>query len=276
MSNKTKSVAKYFIYLSVLSASIATAKICDNQTALQQTQNDVSLYSTDPLVFKNSLNKKIEIIGRQNLVIDSENNGMVNKSNKKTDLTIGTTFYAKGGPVTIIIPQTGQKIILDQNSEIQLAEIFTDKTENIKCMYAFSLLKGSVTMDGNHNNHCVDEKKEIDLAEIHTDQISITPLGTKYSVDLNQAVAEMNGEKYDDTANVKIGDDGFKSQKISVEKGSVAIKLRKVKPSKNIKVTYNDDDYDEDKIVLKPKAKAKTKKGKKDRVADIEIVYPQD
>jgi len=232
--------------------------------------------------FGKELGKSISVLGSQNLIIT-----MLSKNDQRQEVSVDKlkslnpneelTFEALAEPVTLFLRETNQQIVIASNSKIKLVGSVSSLKSKEKCMYAFALEKGKVTFNGYHENirECSSDQSQT-VFELATQNIIIEPIGTKYSVDMNQVVAEMNGEKYDEEANIKARSDMFKSENIHVEKGTIAIRLRKAKNYKQNKITYNNDDFEDEKILLKEKSKAKTKKSKKERVADVEVVYPQD
>jgi len=211
------------------------------------------------------------IIGQQNVII-TDPSGQVLQYQQGDGFAPGTKIKSYGTKV-IITTDAGQTIILEPNSEIKIVQE-NKNNKNKNCLTTFELLNGEATFEGQHDNlkKCLGADYA-NAVELKGKDIDILPVGTKYTVDMNEVVAEMNGDKQ--VENDKITTETkFKSKTVKVEKGTIAIKLKKYKPGKT--ANYVDEIYNDETVFVKSKSKVKTKKGKKDRVADVEVVYPQD
>ena len=184
-------------------------------------------------------------------------------------LSEGMTIRATAGDVEIIIPSTNQRVRLAEGSDLKILSQNKSADKRI-CSLSFEIKKGSVNISSDHEEqkqNCLvaTAAKQFELA---TPYALITPTGTEYTTDLDSAVAELNREK------------PSHSESIDVRKGSIQIRLRKeksVQTTKSTKQQIAKSDYDSDDkpVTVKSGAKAKIKKGKKDRIADIEIIDPE-
>lgn len=180
----------------------------------------------------------------------------------------GMKIYSRAGRSQIYLPSTGQRIVLQEGAVIEVAALNKSADERI-CSVSFEMQFGQANFSSNHLEREKDCKPAVaDTFEVITNHVGVTPVGTKYNVDLSQALAELNGEK------------AFNSEEISVDKGSVKIRIVKLKKSrraaKEENVAVRDFVFDDQKpVILQAGRKAKIKKEKKDRLADIQIVYPE-
>ena len=236
------------------------------------------LYAKSELCSAHDTHTSIEHIAQSNNIIGMQNTLITNSSGQVLRYQQGDGF-APGTRIksyatrVIIRTEAGQTITLAPNSEIKIVSENKD-IKNKNCLTTFELLEGKATFEGEHAGlkSCLGANY-INTAELVGSDIDIMPTGTKYSVDMNQVVAELNGETQDENSKITVTKP-FKPKTIQVEKGSIAIKLKKYKPSKS--ASYVDEVYNDETVFVKSRSKVKTKKGKKDRVADIEVVYPQD
>lgn len=148
------------------------------------------------------------------------------------------------------------KIFIEENSEIIISKLPT-----ATCGVQIFLQKGKVTSSGEHK-FINDISPCVDQSEIETENVSITPTGTKYSVDLNDAIAESRGE----TVNTKM-------EKYFVESGGITVKLKKIKPNARSQRIAKNGKF---KVKAGKKAivKVSRKANKKIKVADIEVLEP--
>lgn len=214
---------------------------------------------------------KALISGASSLSVKNEKGEDV-KIDENMVLTPGTTIKTNTDKAKVYIPSTGQTVALLPKTKIKVIQYNKSLDEKI-CHLSFELQNGEATFSSDHQAREKDCKASEENFEVTTSSIEITPIGTKYSVDLNQAIAELNGEPRDSDENV------------SVQKGQVKIRLVKLKKSKVAKLTSKkskgkklaalDDGSDEKPLIVKAGRKAKVKKSKKDRMADIQIVYPE-
>lgn len=188
-------------------------------------------------------------------------------------LTPGMTMTSNTDKAKVYIPATGQTIELSPKTTIKVLQ-YNKSAEQKICHLSFEMQSGSAVFSSEHQAREKDCKPAEENFEVATRTIEITPIGTKYSVDLNQAIADLNGESIDADENV------------SVQKGQVRIRLVKtkksgskkfaIKKSNGKKLAALDDGADDYKpLIIKAGRKARVKKGKKDRLADIQIVYPE-
>lgn len=175
------------------------------------------------------------------------------------------TISSKAGSAQVYIPTTGQLVEVAPATTLKVLRYNKSSDQKI-CNLSFELQSGRAEFTSDHQareKQCVPVQ---DAFEVTTGTVEITPVGTKYSVDLNQAIAEANGEVYNE-------------EEVAVRNGSVKIRLVKVKKSsasKKAKNTVASNDFEDEKpIIVKAGKKAKVKKSKKDRMADIQIVYPE-
>lgn len=208
------------------------------------------------------------ISGAGSLLITNENGEEV-KIDSNLRLAAGMTIVAKSGAAKIILPSTGQ--IIEMQPQTSLTVVQMNKSDEQKiCSVSFAQTSGSAQYTSDHlgrEQQCKTSSN--DVFEVVTPNVGIIPVGTKYNVDLNQAIAELNGEDYS-------------SENIAVDKGAVKVRLIKLKKSrKNVQakeenVAAADYVFDEQKqVTVKAGKKARIKKSKKDRLADIQIVYPE-
>ena len=91
-----------------------------------------------------------------------------------------------------------------------------------------------------------------------------THIGTKYSVDLNDAIAEASGSD-------------IQTETYSVDKGSIKIKLRRANKFTKLNIKSKRKDFKVSKngvFKLKAGQKARLKVNRKTKVADIEVIEP--
>lgn len=196
------------------------------------------------------------------------------KIDDRLALTPGMTITSNASKAKIFIPTTGQTVELAANTKLKVLKYNKSADEKI-CNLSFELQNGQAVFSSEHLEREKDCKPaDEDTFEVATSAVEITPMGTKFSVDLNQAIADLNGEQIET------------DETISVQKGQVKIRLVKLKKSKVQKISAKkskgkkiatldagSDDFKP--LIIKAGRKAKVKKGKKDRVADIQIVYPE-
>lgn len=210
------------------------------------------------------------IVGLQNAVI-TDSTGQIISYQQGERLPVNSRIKSTATTVKVIT-DAGQIITLAPNSEIRVVhENVNPKNKN--CLTTFELMSGVATFEGGHTSLKKCLGKAYDQTAELVGDIDIMPIGTKYTVDMNEVVAEMNGEAADASAKITT-ENNFKSKTVKVEKGTIAIKLKKYKPGKT--ANYVDEVYNDETVFVKSRSKVKTKKGKKDRVADVEVVYPQD
>lgn len=210
----------------------------------------------------------------QMIIYGSDSVFIINEKGEETSvdenlvLSPGMTISAKSGRAKIILPSTGQVIELLPQTTLRVVALNKSQDEKI-CSVSFEMQKGRASFSSNH----LERKKECepsqgDVFEVVTSSVGITPVGTKYNVDLSQEIAELNGETYSN------------GEEISVDRGSVKIRLVKLKKKKSKakeeNIAASDYVFDDQKpVTIKAGKKARVKKGKKDRLADIQIVYPE-
>lgn len=182
----------------------------------------------------------------------------------------GMTITANTNNAKVYLPTTGQTIELSPKTTVKVVQ-YNKSAEQKICHLSFEIQSGRAEFSSQHQEREKDCKpSDPDTFEVATSNVEITPIGTKFSVDLNQAIAELNGEKYD------------ADETVSVKKGSVKIRLVRIKKApasvgraKKSRVAANDEFADHKPVIVKAGRKAKIKKSKKDRLADIVIVYPE-
>lgn len=167
-------------------------------------------------------------------------------------LSVGDVIKTKSGQTVELkfFMPTEQTIKIGENSEVRVSEI-----ANLKCQSAFEIIKGSITSEGTHS-----QMQEIQncAAEIQTQNSEVRPTGTKYSVDLNEAIAEASGEV-------------VQTESYSVEKGSIEVRLKIAIPaskSKTLRIAKNGS------FKLKAGQKAKVKTNSKTKIADVQVIEP--
>lgn len=202
---------------------------------------------------------------------------------KGETLQVGQILETKDGETKVITfthPFPVQ-FYLESNTKIEITEM-----PNASCGPKLKQHHGDVTSDGSH------PKSDLCDYEIETPSFYLNPIGTRYisSVDLNEALAELNGEN---------------TENISVEKGSIEVKLVKISSKSKVKkISYSSttkskgssktvsksekvskksqtvalSQIKSKKIKLKAGSKAvakvKKSKDKKEKIADIEVVDP--
>ncbi len=226
----------------------------------QQTEAPATAYLPKPL-----------ISGAPFLVVKNEKGEDV-KIDDNMVLTPGMTITASTDKAKVYIPSTGQMIELLPKTAIKILRYNKSLDEKI-CHLSFELHSGKATFSSDHKAREKDCKASEENFEVATSSIEITPVGTKYSVDLNQALAELNGEPADTDENVSVQKGQVKIRLVKLKKGSVRKVAAKKSKSKNIAAL--DDGADEKPLIVKAGRKARVKKSKKDRMADIQIVYPE-
>lgn len=198
---------------------------------------------------------------------------------KGETLKVGQVIETKDGEsktITFTHPVEVQ-FSLEENTKIEIFQMPTDY-----CGPKLKQLQGSLISDGIHS-----ETENCEY-EVETPNFYLNPVGTKYSssVDLSEALAELNGEN---------------TENFSVEKGSLEVKLVKVSSKSKIKkISYSKttksktvtkseksskksqtvavSQVKSKKLKLKAGAKAiakvKKSKDKKEKIADLEVVEP--
>ena len=213
---------------------------------------------------------KALVNGGSNLTITNAKGEEI-KIDESLVLIPGMSISSNSGQAKIFIPTTGQTVELKPQTTLKVVQYNKSADQKI-CHLSFEMQSGQAEFTSEHQEQEKNCKPaEVGAFEVATSLIEITPIGTKYNVDLNQAIAELNGEQLETEENV------------SVKKGAVQIRLVKIKKTKVVKkskskkevVVSNDDSLEEKPIVVTAGRKAKVKKGKKDRMADIQIVYPE-
>lgn len=202
------------------------------------------------------------ISGSANLVVKNVQ-GKEIKVEDGLVLTPGMTISSIAGKAQIFIPTTGQLVDVGPATTLKVLQYNKSSDQKI-CNLSFELQRGTAEFASKHQERAKECVLSKETFEVTTGTIEITPVGTKYSVNLNQAIAEANGEVYNE-------------EEVAVKNGQVKVRIVKVKKSKSKKnsVASNNDFETEDPIIIKTGKKAKVKKSKKDRMADIQIVYPE-
>jgi hypothetical protein len=143
---------------------------------------------------------------------------------------------------------TEQTITIGENSEVRINVL-----ANLNCHSAFEISKGRITSEGRHDQ--IEEIKNC-ASEFKTENTEIRPKGTKYSVDLSEAISEANGET-------------LQTENYSVENGSIQIKLRKtIAKSKSVRIAKNGS------FRLRAGQKAQVRINSKNKLADVQVVEP--
>lgn len=255
-----------FFYL-ITSANEATACGLQSATSMQnllqvaqQTETPATPYLPNTLV-----------TGASTLVVKNEKDEEV-KIDDKLVLKPGMTITSHLNKAQLQIPATGQLVELSPNTTIKVLQ-YNKSSEQKICQLSFKLEKGGATFSSAHQEREKDCKPEVENFEVATDSIEITPVGTKFSVDLNQAIAELNGEQVDTDENVSVQKGQVKIRLVRAKKGSGRTVV--AKRAKGKKIAALDDGAEEKPLIIKAGRKARIKKGKKDRLADIQIVYPE-
>ncbi|MFN3455012.1 MAG: FecR domain-containing protein [Pseudobdellovibrio sp.] len=172
---------------------------------------------------------------------------------------------------------SGLVVTIHGNSEISISDVKRNK-KNELCSVKMKLVSGKATVENKHQK--LPEGCETVMnneIQLETDNLAIRPLGTRYSVDLNNEIALLNSDNIDED--------------VTVEQGAVEIKIKKFKKSKSAKSKTKESrryaategnaetpDYvfEDQKHTLKKGGKFKIKKTKKDRVATIKVINPED
>lgn len=209
------------------------------------------------------------IYGSDSVVVTNEKGEEVSVDENSV-MSLGMTISSKSARAKIILPTTGQVVELLPKTTLKVIALNKSKDEKF-CSVSFEMQSGRASFVSNH----LEREKECELPqdgvfEVVTSSVGIVPVGTKYNVDLSQELAELNGETYSN------------GEEISVDKGSVKIRLVKLKKNrkkstaKEENIAASDYVFDDQKpVTIKAGKKARVKKGKKDRLADIQIVYPE-
>lgn len=206
---------------------------------------------------------KMIVYGSDSLIVTNEQGEEISVD-ENLEIKPGMTISSKSGKAQLILPNTGQVIELLPMTTLKVLELNKSSDEKI-CSVSFQMQSGRATFSSNHlerEKECKPSQEGV--FEVVTNHVGITPIGTKYNVDLSQEIAELNGEE------------------ISVDKGSVKVRIIKLKKSrkkssgKEENLAASDYVFDEQKpVTIKAGKKARVKKGKKDRLADIQVVYPE-
>lgn len=212
---------------------------------------------------------KIIISGSDSLNVTSEQGEEI-LVDENLVIKPGMTITSKSGRAQIIIPSTGQIVEFHPRTTLKVMQMNKSSEEKI-CSVSFKIESGRAQFSSNHIERAKQCKPiQEETFEVVTNFVGITPIGTKYNVDLSQAIAELNGENYS-------GD-----EEVSVDKGAVKVRLVKLKKNrkkfsiKEENLAVNDYVFDDQKpVTIKAGKKARIKKGKKDRLADIQVVYPE-
>ncbi len=174
------------------------------------------------------------------------------------------------------------KYILYPESKIKI-----NKLMNLTCGPQIELIgEGKIEIEGDHG------KSSDCPSEIITHEIEVNPVGTEYSVDTRTAIAnqlaELNGEYRSNKSNLVHLD-----QKVSVKKGEVIVKLRRISAVKKEKIKFVKIGKNKKKkqtllalnkvkpIKLKKNSSFKLTnykklKNKKTRVAEVQVINPND
>lgn len=212
---------------------------------------------------------KMIVYGSDSLVVTNEKGEEVS-IDENLVVSPGMTISSKLGKAQIILPSTGQAIELLSKTTLRVVELNKSSDEKI-CSVSFEMQSGRASFSSNHlerEKQCKPSQEGV--FEVVTQSVGITPLGTKYNVDLSQEIAELNGENYSN------------GEEIFVAKGSVKVRIIKLKKSRKKSSAKEENlaaiDYvfdDQKPVTIKAGHKARVKKGKKDRLADIQVVYPE-
>lgn len=186
----------------------------------------------------------------EKILPDGTSNGM------RLSVKTGDVLETKNNEKIILryfMPISAQ-ITLEPNSKIEILSLPTDK-----CGSSIKLHKGKLTSDGDHKKIIKNECPP----DTATDEAEVYCTGTKYSVDLSDAIAEASGEP-------------VQTESFAVESGSIKIKLKKAKVNKlsKFKSANNNEEDNRENIEIKANQKAKVKINKKTKLADVEVIEP--
>lgn len=249
-------VSVIFILSSVTEAMACGLRASTSANDLLLVMEQVEAPSTKTL-------PKMIVYGSDSLVVTNEQGEEISVD-ENLEIKPGMTISSKSGKAQLILPSTGQVIELLPMTTLKALELNKSSDKKI-CSVSFQMQSGRAVFSSNHLEREKECKPTQDgVFEVVTNHAGITPIGTKYNVDLSQEIAELNGEE------------------ISVDKGSVKVRIIKLKKSrkkssaKEENLAASDYVFDEQKpVIIKAGKKARVKKGKKDRLADIQVVYPE-
>lgn len=255
-------VLAIFVLSSVIEAMACSLRASASADDLRSVTEQVETPATKAL-------PNMMIYGSDSVVVTNEKGEEVSVDENSV-MSLGMTISSKSGRAKIILPTTGQVVELLPQTTLKVIALNKSQDEKI-CSVSFEMQEGRASFSSHHLERakgCKPAQK--DEFEVVTNSVGITPVGTKYNVDLSQEIAELNGETYSN------------SEEISVDKGSVKIRLVKLKKNrkkptaKEENIAASDYVFDDQKpVTIKAGKKARVKKAKKDRLADIQIVYPE-
>ena len=129
--------------------------------------------------------------------------------------------------------------------------------------------QGKVVFEGEHRKKITDPLEEgygaeSEGSDVGTPLCETTAIGTKYSVDLNDAIAEASGSD-------------VQTENYAVEKGEIKIKIRHINKFAKLNIKSKRKDFKVSKngtFRLRAGQKARVKVNQKTKVADLEVIEP--
>lgn len=271
----------------VATANRATAMLCD----IRNTSFEKEFHQT--LSFMPKTLFTLEATGKKQVYIAESDKGLLKmKKSLPEDVPLKDGQIIETGKkselkISFFIP-VKHTFIIAENSQIEII-----KNPNDKCGAVIKVLKGKMTAESTSTDKQPLVKIEADglkntqicskEGEVHTQNVMIRPVGTKYSVDLSEAINESSGGITKvETYEVEEGKILIRPKK---SKESFAVKIRKIK-SKNAKFKKEDrrnDALSEEEFnkrlsqfILeankKSSKKAKLKRNKRSKEASVEII----
>ncbi len=224
--------------LKMLGAALTSVEVTDTNDPKQKIK---------PVQLKRSTGEEIKLVGGETI---------------KPGDTI-TTGKNQTVVLKLFMP-TAQVYTLSENSKMTINNFSDAPGQSLVTVHG-----GRLEISGEHRKKITDPQEEgfgtdNESSDVGTPLCQATAIGTKYSVDLNDAIAEASG-------------DSLQTETYFVDKGVIQVRLRMAKTYKKINMISKRKDFKVSKngtFKLRAGQKAHLKVNKKTKVADLEVVEP--
>lgn len=187
-------------------------------------------------------------------------------TDEQINLIAGTTIKP-GDTITTGKNQTvSLKLFMPTAQEYKIfpnSEMIINSFSEVPGKSLVNIRAGRVELSGEHRKSDAEDSQN-DSSHIGTPLCETTAIGTKYSVDLNDAIAEASGSD-------------IQAETYGVQKGEIKIKLRRANKFTKLNIKSKRKDFKVSKngvFKLKAGQKARLKVNRKTKVADIEVIEP--
>lgn len=235
----------------------------------------------------------VEVSGEKAVYVSDSLEGLKDKKLLPEGMPLKEGQFVETGTKSelklIFFIPTEHSFTISENSKIKIV-----KNPNQQCGVIIEAIKGKITATSKARDKLNSEQKTTDVlknvracsieGEIQTENVTVRPVGTKYSVDLSESISQSDGDVTKvETYDVEEGKVLVRPKK---SKEKFAIKIKKVKKGKKTK-TRKEDRRDEElseeefdrrlsQFILdadkRSSKKARLKRNRKSKEASVEII----